>query len=57
MTTTFKTALAAVCLAALPSLAIAEGCGWRHIDETASQCPDGHAYDAQSGSCVKLTTS
>ncbi len=52
-----KTPLAALALMLLPAMAIAEGCGFQHMNETASQCPDGHAYDKTSGACVKQTTS
>ena len=52
-----KTTLAALALAALPAAALAEGCNWQHMKESATSCPEGSVLDAQTGSCVKQTTS
>ena len=51
-----KVTAAALLLAFLPAAAMAS-CNWEHSNESANQCPEGHAYDATSGTCVKLTTS
>lgn len=53
----FKTTIAALMLAAFPTLTIAEGCGWQHIEQSASPCPEGMVLDGTNGTCVKQTTS
>ena len=52
-----KITLAALALAAMPSLALAEGCNWQQMKESATSCPDGTALDAKTGSCVKQVSS
>lgn len=52
-----KLTAAALLLTLLPAVAMAEGCGWNHMKDSASQCPDGHVYDSTAGACVKQTTS
>lgn len=51
-----KTALAALALAALPAAAIAD-CGWHKTNQSASQCPQGQAFDSATSSCVPLSSS
>lgn len=51
-----KTTLAALALAALPAVAVAE-CSWQHMKESATTCPEGSVLDATTGACVKQTTS
>ncbi len=49
---TTKTTLAAIALALLPSLALAQGCGHGMKEETASSCKDGYVWDEGKGTCV-----
>ncbi|MFD0981364.1 MULTISPECIES: hypothetical protein [Tropicimonas] len=51
-----KTTLAALALAALPAVAVAE-CSWDHSNKSATTCPEGSVLDSTTGSCVKQTTS
>lgn len=51
-----KTTIAALALAAMPAVAIAE-CGWQHTKESAATCPEGTALNAETGVCEKQTTS
>ncbi len=50
-----KTALAALTLTLLPGLALAQGCD--HAKSTAMSCADGMMPDAETGTCVPVTTS
>lgn len=50
--------LAVLALVALPSFAAAgEGCGWKHLEQSASQCSDGQVYDSSTRSCVSQANS
>ncbi|SFB70725.1 hypothetical protein SAMN04488094_10137 [Tropicimonas isoalkanivorans] len=51
-----KTMLAALALAALPTFAGAD-CSVRHPSQSATNCPQGTLYDAQTGSCTKQVSS
>lgn len=46
-----KILIAALALAAAPSLAFA-GCGWKNVEQTASQCEQGQTWDAGSQTCI-----
>ena len=50
-----KTTLAALTLTLLPGLALAQGCS--HAKTTAMSCADGTMPDAETGTCVPVTTS
>lgn len=50
-----KTSLAALALVLLPGLALAQGCN--HAKTTAMSCADGMIPDAETGTCVPVTTS
>lgn len=50
-----KTTLVALTLTLLPGLALAEGCSMSKT--TAMSCAEGTQPDAQSGTCVPITTS
>ncbi len=50
-----KTACFALTLTLLPGLALAEGCS--HSNTTAMSCSEGAVPDAQTGTCVPVTTS
>ena len=50
-----KTAFVALTLTLLPGLALAEGCS--HAKTTAMSCADGMKPDAETGTCVPVTTS
>lgn len=53
-----KTVLAALCLTALPGLAMAQGCAWGHSNQEASMsCAQGTTFDAQTGTCVPTVSS
>lgn len=52
-----KMLLTALALTVLPGLALAEGCQWGHPDETAASCSPGLTWDAQTRTCVSVTTS
>ena len=52
-----KVTLAALALAALPSLSFAM-CSWdKQQADTAAQCGEGQVYDSASGTCVTSATS
>lgn len=51
-----KIAIAALALAAAPSLAFAQ-CGWKNVDRTASQCEQGMVWDAASETCIAPVSS
>ncbi len=51
-----KMTFAALAIVAVPGLAIAE-CSWQHINQSASQCPQGQTLDESKGTCVPLTSS
>jgi len=48
--------LAAVFALSMPTLAAAQ-CAWGVDDRTTMRCPDGAAWDAESGACVPVATS
>lgn len=51
--------LAALALAAAPTLALAGGPGCSHLDPvkaSAATCADGAVWDAAKGACVKITS-
>ena len=52
-----KITLAAVVLAALPSLSMAEGCKWGHDSQEAMSCAEGKSWDEATGTCVDMTMS
>lgn len=54
-----KVTIAALVLAAAPSLSFAAGCSWGHERpaSTASTCADGQTYDPTTGTCVTQATS
>lgn len=58
-----KTLLAALILAAAPtmSMAMGGGCSFGHekeqIEEITMSCGEGTSFDADAGKCVPLTTS
>lgn len=54
---TRKSALAALALALLPSLGLAQGCRGDLPDHTASSCMDGHVWDEAKGMCVEQPSS
>lgn len=54
---TIKTTIAALVLAAAPTLALAGGCNWEKTPTTASTCVEGQVYDAATGTCVPSATS
>lgn len=52
-----KTVLFAATLAALPSLSMAMGCNsLKHDTTTAMSCAEGTMMDADTGTCVPITT-
>ncbi|MEM9247299.1 MAG: hypothetical protein AAGB05_01240 [Pseudomonadota bacterium] len=53
-----KTTLAALALAALPTVSFAMGCNWDHTPaSTATVCGEGQTYDVTTGTCVTQATS
>ena len=50
-----KTTLIALTMTLLPGLALAEGCS--RAKSTAMSCADGMMPDAETGTCVPVTTS
>lgn len=52
-----KTIVAAALLAAAPTLALAEGCGWGHIEKQVSTCGEGQMFDEKTMTCVDQATS
>ena len=50
-----KTTLVALTLLLAPGIALAEGCS--HAKTTAMSCADGMQPDAETGTCVPVTTS
>ncbi|MEM8554933.1 MAG: hypothetical protein AAGF71_08945 [Pseudomonadota bacterium] len=53
-----KTALIALSLTLLPGLAMAYSCNWgSKATETAASCAQGMTWDADSRTCVPVTTS
>jgi hypothetical protein len=54
---TFKTAIAALALAALPTIGFAMCSGMEHKNTTAASCPQGMVFDPATGTCVAAKTS
>ena len=54
---TIKTTLAALVFAALPGWAAAQCIGAEHAKTTAMTCADGYVIDAETGTCVEVTSS
>ena len=52
----FKTVLFAATLAVLPGLSMAMGCNSLKHDTTAMSCAEGTMMDAETGTCVPITT-
>jgi len=52
-----KTLLAALALTLAPSLGLAQGCGFGHIETQAMSCAEGTTYDAEKQICVPKATS
>lgn len=53
---TLKTAMAAFVLALTPALASAE-CSWGKQEQITMSCADGTQYDAETQTCVPVSTS
>lgn len=47
-----KTAIAALALALMPGLALAQGCSHARPDQTAMSCAEGMVWDEAKGTCV-----
>ena len=54
---TLKTLTAALALLLVPSLTLAMGCSSEAQSEEAMSCAEGSVMDAETGTCVPLTTS
>ena len=53
-----KTLLTALTLTVLPTFAFAMGCSFGSHETTAQMsCAEGTAFDAETGTCVPVTTS